>query len=77
MSDLWIKKTQNWEILSNLWNNDAAEINNKIYKARLIPLNKAHPDIPKETEFRPIVVLSSLYKFLELRFLPKLNYYLS
>ena len=49
----------------------------RIYKARLIPLNKAHPEIPKQTEFRPIVVLSSLYKFLELRFLPKLNKYLS
>ena len=77
VSDLWLKKTLNWKILSRLWNNDVAEINPQLFKARLIPLNKSHPDIPKETDFRPIVVLSSLYKFMELRFLPNLNKYLS
>lgn len=42
-------------------------------EARLIPLNKVYPDIPKNTDFRPIVVLSIMYKWLELRFLSKLN----
>lgn len=42
---------------------------NKIGEARLIPLNKVWPDIPKAHEFRPIVVLSPMFKFLELRFL--------
>ncbi len=36
--------------------------------ARLVPLNKKWPDIPHGEDFRPIVVLSSLFKFIELRF---------
>lgn len=44
--------------------------------ARLIPLNKVYPNIPKREEFRPIVVLSIMYKWLELRFLKKLNDYM-
>jgi hypothetical protein len=44
-------------------------------EGRLIPLNKVWPDIPKPDEFRPIVVLSPLFKCLELRFLPKLRNY--
>jgi hypothetical protein len=48
-----------------------------MFQARLCPLNKVWPNIPLSEEFRPIVVLSPLYKFLELRFLSKLNTYLT
>lgn len=44
--------------------------------SRLIPLNKVYPDIPMENQFRPIFVLSAMFKFLELRFAPKLKNYL-
>ena len=46
-----------------------------MFEARLCPINKVWPQIPKNDEFRPIVVLSPLFKFLELRFLSKLNLY--
>ncbi len=45
----------------------------KIFEARLIPLNKAYPDIPEEDQFRPLVVLSPAYKWLLLRFFIKLK----
>ena len=43
-----------------------------IFKARLVPLNKKWPDIPKPDEFRPIAIISHLFKFIELRFMIKL-----
>ena len=43
-----------------------------LFEARLIPLNKVLPDIPNDDQFRPITVLSAMYKFVEMRFLPKL-----
>jgi hypothetical protein len=48
-----------------------------MFQARLCPHNKVWPNIPLSEEFRPIMVLSPLYKFLELRFLSKLNTYLT
>jgi hypothetical protein len=45
-------------------------------EARLIPLNKEYPNIPSREQFRPIVVLSIMFKWLELRFLKKLNEYM-
>ena len=44
--------------------------------SRLVALNKVWPQIPSRDDFRPITVLSAMYKFMELRFLPKLNNYL-
>ena len=41
-----------------------------------MPLNKVWPDIPKADQFRPIVIESPLYKFIELRFYYKLRRYL-
>ena len=32
---------------------------------RLIPLDNAHPNIPKESDYRPIVVTSPIIKILE------------
>ncbi len=43
-----------------------------IFKARLVPLNKKWPDIPKADKFIPIVILSYMLKFLEMRFERKL-----
>ncbi len=47
------------------------------FEARLIPLNKVWPRIPRGDQFRPICVLSPAYKWLELRFLPRLRDYMS
>ncbi|KAM3146248.1 hypothetical protein pb186bvf_001593 [Paramecium bursaria] len=76
ISDNFIRKTKSWLILNDLWNDNTRQVNPLVFRARLVPLNKAHPDIPKSNDFRPIVVLSSLYKFMELRFLRNLNEYL-
>ena len=48
----------------------------KLGETKLIPLDKVYPKIPKNDEFKPIIVLSIMYKLLEFRFLKKLNYYL-
>ncbi|CAD8214316.1 unnamed protein product [Paramecium pentaurelia] len=42
---------------------------------RLIPLNKAFPNIPQKDKFRPILVQSPIMKWLELRFLKKFQQY--
>jgi hypothetical protein len=49
----------------------------RIFEARLVPLNKAWPDIPKADQFRPIVVLSPLFKLLERRFQRQLSRYMT
>lgn len=48
----------------------------KTFCARLIPLNKVWPDIPKEDQFRPIVVVSPVIKWLETRFLQQIKLYM-
>ena len=61
-------------IVRDLWN---GELTNSLqdvhFEARLIPLNKKHPDVPKPEDFRPIVVMSPLVKLLEARLLNKLQ----
>jgi hypothetical protein len=49
----------------------------RTFEARLVPLNKVWPKTPKADEFRPIVIESPLYKFIEMRFLPSLQNYLT
>ena len=49
---------------------------NLIFEARLVLLNKVWPDIPNHNEFRPIVILSPIYKYIELRFADKLQEYM-
>jgi hypothetical protein len=44
-----------------------------IGEARVVALNKAHPNISKREESRPITVLSPLWRFVELRFLEELR----
>ena len=61
----------------DLWNSHAVRLLSRSFEARLIPLNKVWPDIPEEDQFRPIVVLSPVFKWLERRFLPKLSHYLT
>lgn len=68
---------QNVSVLKDMWNDKCMKlVSSKSFQARLIPLNKKWPDIPQEDEFRPIVVYSSLIKWLELRFLPPLQEFL-
>jgi len=64
-------------LLRNLWTPEAMSKLRDCTAARLIPLNKVWPKIPGINDFRPIIVLSAIFKFLELRFLPKLQCYLS
>ncbi len=75
-SDAWIKKTERWDLLANLWNQESMALLRKSFEAKLVPLNKVWPDIPKADQFRPIVIESPLYKFVELRFYYKLRQYL-
>ena len=49
----------------------------KIYHAKLVPLNKKYPDIPRAEEFRPIAIISHMYKWIELRFINKIQNYFS
>jgi hypothetical protein len=48
-----------------------------IFETRLIPPNKEWLDISTEDYFRLITDLSSMYKFIKMRFLPKLQRYIS
>ena len=73
--DTWIKNTKRLDLLSDLWKKQTFIDNPLIGEARLVPLNKVWPLIPKQSEFRPIIILSSLFKFMELQFLPNLHKY--
>ena len=76
ISDVWIKNSLKRGFFSDLWNQHTLNFINLSFRARLIPLNKEYPNIPKFDQFRPIMVLSPLYKFMELRFAPILNRYM-
>ncbi len=66
------------EILSHLWNEET--LNHKNFKmllqGRLIPLNKKLPKTATVDDVRPIVVMSPLIKFMELRLAEKLSRYM-
>ena len=62
------------EILCDLW--DGLDIHSYHFRARLIVLNKKHPDVPRPDQIRPIVVTSPLVKILEGRLIAKLQRYL-
>lgn len=76
-SGQWLRSTDRIDLLYNLWNNDVLKMLRKSFKVELIPLNKVWPQIPLQDQFRPIAIESAIFKFIELRFLPKLNEYLS
>ena len=42
-SDKWIKNTERWELLSNLWNKQNLDLIKSSFEARLIPINKVWP----------------------------------
>ena len=75
--DVWIRKAEKKELLQDLWNERLLSGMRNTFKVELVPLNKVWPNIPQQDQFRPIAVESPLFKFLELRFLGKLNTYLS
>ncbi len=59
-------------LIQELWTIPIQNIPNIHFKAKIIALNKVHPEIPKKGQFRPIVVMSPLIKLLEMRFYSKL-----
>jgi hypothetical protein len=70
LSDTWFRDTKNWKLLSNWWDSKTMKsISKESFEARLIPLNKVHPSLPRQGQFRPIIVLSAGFKFIEARFL--------
>jgi len=70
-------KNKTCELIRSLWDYEVTNsLNASHFEARLVPLNKKHPEIPKPDEFRPIIVMSSLTKLLEARLLPRLQSYL-
>jgi len=70
-------KLKTSEIIKSLWNDRVTNsLDLSHFEARLVPLNKKHPDIPRPEEFRPIIVMSPLIKLLEARLLPRLQTYL-
>lgn len=56
ISDTWIKITGCTFLLKDLWNNNNLQLLKSSFRTDLIPLNKVWPNIPKNDEFRPIVV---------------------
>lgn len=61
-------RTCNWEIIKDIWNEGTFNLNKKLGWIRFCPLNKCHPDIPNYDQFRPLAIISPLFKLLELRF---------
>ena len=74
-SDNWFAKTIHINIINDLWKHDTFKLLPDIGEARLISLNKVWPNIPTSDQFRPITVLSPIFKWMELRFITKLNAY--
>ena len=72
--DKWFRNTKKISYLTDWWCPQTLELLPHCpFEARLIPLNKAYPGVPKINEFRPITVLSSAVKWIELRFKGKLQ----
>lgn len=64
-SDIWFKNTARTKLINDLWRNHIKIKLHKIFRAKLVPLNKVWPYIPKMNQFRSIVMLSDKLKFLE------------
>ena len=64
--------------LRDLWDVLAAghEIHPIHFEARLVPLNKVHPRLPRASDCRPIIVTSPFVKLLEARLKGKLDDYM-
>lgn len=77
-NDLWIKQkdiNKYYNIFSQLWSIDwdANRDLQIFFNSRLIPLNKNFNNIPKKSDFRPIIVSSILVKIIEARWVNKLK----
>ena len=72
----WIFKTN--VVFKDLWQTLAKydEINQLHFDTRIVPLNKAHPQIPTAEECRPIAIASPLVRILEGRVKEKLDNYM-
>jgi len=71
-------KNKTSQVIKDLWSRKSTKyLNEYHFEARLIPLNKKFPEIPKPDEFRPIIVMSPLVKLLEARLLETLQNYLT
>lgn len=47
-TDEWFRKTKRYDLLKGMWSNCILSIlGDETFRARLIPLNKVWPDIPK------------------------------
>jgi len=66
------------KMLSRVWDEELLNSRDAklLLQGRLIPLNKKFPKTPMVEEVRPIVIMSSLIKFMELRLAPKLSQYM-
>ena len=75
--DEWFRTTTRYDLLRGWWNDKILEsLGDETFRGRLIPLNKVWPDIPKEGQFCPIVVVSPIIKWLETRFLQQIKLYM-
>lgn len=46
-SDNWFRETLRWDLINDWWDTHIMDsLNDQIFKARLIPLNKVWPEIP-------------------------------
>ncbi len=66
------------EKLISLWTSQLNDIRGieEFFKVRLVPLNKIHPEIPTDSQFRPNIIMSIIIKLMEARWLPKLQEHL-
>jgi len=69
-----VHRCQVIRILRDLWSGQ--DIKDFHFRARLVALNKKHPEIPRPDQIRPIIVTSPLVKILEGRLVEKLQSYL-
>ncbi|CAD8103190.1 unnamed protein product [Paramecium primaurelia] len=69
-------KNYNWNLLRDAWGPEIFQVNKKLEWVRLISLKKVHPKIPTSEQFRPLVILSPLFKFIKLRFFKQLKDYM-
>ncbi len=59
-----------------MWRQNALELLEGIFEASLIPLTKVWPAIAQSDQFSLIIALSVAFKWLEVRFIPRLHDYL-
>ncbi|CAD8165446.1 unnamed protein product [Paramecium pentaurelia] len=68
ISDTWISKNGSFIILNGVQRSSTQDLVKNFGEFFIIPINKNYTNIPQASEFRPITILSPLYKWLELRF---------